>query len=107
MPVWNKQSEHENLIVQLPLLGIQTIAKDEKDAEKAIEEAIISFCIVAERFGQGIAKELQSLGWTTIDGLTGEPLLGYTVSDESDSDALLERIMQTSDKYINPHLEIA
>jgi hypothetical protein len=107
MPIWNKQSDHGNLLVKLPLLGIETIAKDEKDAEKAIEEAITSFCVVAEKFGQGVEKELLSLGWTAIDGKTGEPILGYTISDKSDADAMLERLMQTGDNYANQHLEIA
>ncbi len=107
MPIWNKHSDHGNLLVQIPLLGIDTIAKDENDAEKAIEEAITSFCIVAEKFGQGVEKELLSLGWTAIDGETGEPMLGYTVSDNSDTDIMLERLMQTGDNYVNQHLEIA
>lgn len=107
MPIWNKQSNQGNLLVKLPLLGIDTIAKDEKDAEKAIEEAIISFCIVSEKFGQGVEKELLSLGWTAINGETGEPVLGYTISDETDADAMLERLMQTGDNYVNQHLEIA
>lgn len=107
MPIWNKQSDHGNLLVKLPLLGIETIAKDEIDAEKAIEEAITSFCVVAEKFGQGVEKELLSLGWTAIHGETGEPVLGYTISHESTADAMLERLMQTGDSYVNQHLEIA
>lgn len=103
MPIWNKISDHGNLLVQLPLLGIDTIAKDEIDAEKAIEEAIASFCFVAEHFGQGLVKELQALGWIAFDGETGEPLLGYNVSD---ADAMLERLMQTGENYVNPHLEV-
>lgn len=103
MPIWNKMSDHGNLLVQLPLLGIDTIAKNEIDAEKAIEEAIASFCFVAEKFGQGLEKELQALGWVAIDGETGEPLLGYNVSD---TDAMLERLMQTGENYVNPHLEV-
>lgn len=103
MPIWNKMSAHGNLLVQLPLLGIDTIAKDEIDAEKAIEEAIASFCFVAEHFGQGLEKELQALGWIAIDGETGEPLLGYSVSE---TDVMLERLMQTGENYVNPHLEV-
>jgi len=66
MPIWNKQSEQGDLMINLPLLGIETIAKDERDAERAVEEAIISFCLVADKFGQGIEKELQVLGWVTV-----------------------------------------
>lgn len=104
MPVWNRLTDHGNLLVELPLLGINTIAKDENDANKAIEEAIASFCIAADKLGQGIEKELQVLGWVTVDNVSGEPLLGYCVSD---TDAVLERLIQTGDNYVNPHLEIA
>lgn len=107
MPVWHKQSDQGNLVVSLPLLGIETIAKDEKDSEKAIEEAITSFCIVADKFGQGIEKELFSLGWTLVDDITGTPVLGYTISDSTDTDRVVERLMQTGDQYVNSHLEIA
>lgn len=104
MPIWNKHSDHGNLLVQLPLLGIETMAKDENDAEKAIDEAIVSFCIVSEKFGQGIEKELQALGWIHIHSETCEPVLGYNVSD---TDVMLERLMLTGENYINQHLEIA
>lgn len=104
MPIWNKLSDHGNLIVSLPVLGIDTIAKDENDSEKAIEEAIISFCIVAERFGQGIEKELQSMGWVMVANDNNEPVLGYNISDP---DAILERILLTGESYVNTHLEIA
>lgn len=103
MPIWSKSSEKGNLLVNLPLLGIETIAKDEQDSEIAIEEAIQSFCIVAEKFGQGIERELQALGWIPVDGESGEPLLGYSVED---TDELLERLFSTGENYVNPHLEI-
>jgi hypothetical protein len=63
MPVWSKHADDGNLIVFLPMLGLETIAKDDNDAEQAIEEAIISFCIASERWGQGLDKELQALKW--------------------------------------------
>ncbi len=107
MPIWSKNSNHENLLIQIPLLGIETIALNEFDSEKAIEEAIISFCIVSEKFGQGVEKELICLGWTMTDQETGEPILGYTVSDNTETDIMLERLMQTGDNYINQHLAIA
>ncbi|NWK66944.1 MAG: hypothetical protein HYI21_13010 [Sediminibacterium sp. Gen4] len=103
-PIWNKISEHGNLIVSIPMLGIETIAKNDDDAEIAIKEAITSFCIISEKFGQGLEKELQALGWIAIDQESGEPLLGYNIED---TDSLLQRIMQTGEEYLNPHLEIA
>ncbi len=104
MPVWSKESEFDgNILVQLPLLDIDTIAKDEQDAEIAIKEAIQSFCVAAEKFGEGIEKELQALGWKRVDQ-NGNPVLGFCVSETDD---LLERLLQTGDNYINPKLEIA
>lgn len=104
MPVWSKESEFDgNIIVQLPLLDIDTIAKDEQDAEIAIKEAIQSFCVAAEKFGEGIEKELQALGWKRVDQ-NGNPVLGFCVPETDD---LLERLLQTGDNYINPKLEIA
>lgn len=103
MPVWSKESEFDgNILVQLPLLDIDTIAKDEQDAEIAIKEAIQSFCVAAEKFGEGIEKELQALGWKRVDQ-NGNPILGFCVSETDD---LLERLLQTGDSYINPKLEI-
>ena len=67
MPVWSKESEFDgNIHVHLPLLDIDTIASDEKDAEFAIKEAIQSFCIASEKFGEGLEKELQALGWKQV-----------------------------------------
>lgn len=103
MPVWGKKSEIDgNLHVKIPLLNIETIAKDENDADIAIKEAIQGFCIVAQKFGQGIEKELQSLGWTRVDH-NGNPILGYCVSETDD---LIDRLIQTGDSYINPKLEL-
>jgi hypothetical protein len=104
MPVWSKQSEFDgNIHVKLPLLDIDTIAKNEQDAEFAIKEAIQSFCIASEKFGEGIEKELQALGWKQVDQ-NGNHVLGFCVSE---TDELLERLLQTGDNYVNPKLEIA
>ena len=45
MPIWNKQSDHGNLLVKLPLLGIDTIAKDEKDAKMKLRNSQYFFMI--------------------------------------------------------------
>lgn len=77
MPVWSKESEFDsNILVKLPLLDIDTIASSDKDAEFAIKEAIQSFCIASEKFGEGIEKELQALGWKNVDE-NGNHILGF------------------------------
>ena len=104
MPVWSKESELDgNILVQLPLLNIDTIASDEKDTEFAIKEAIQSFCIASEKFGEGVERELQALGWKQVDQ-EGNHVLGFCVSE---TDELLDRLLQTGDSYVNPKLEIA
>ena len=99
IPIWTKWNDFGNLSVQIPFFGVETIASNENDVEKAIEEAIVSFCIVSERFGQGIEKELQALGWEVVseDGLE---------FNRSDTDSVLERFFKTGESYINPHLEL-
>lgn len=104
MPIWSKPSEHGHLVIKLPLIGIETIALDESDSDRAIEEAITSFCIAADRFGQGVEKELQALGWTQTDD-NGVPVIGYTVADGPDS--VIERLIGTGDNFVKRHLEIA
>lgn len=106
LPVWIKESEHGNWKVELPLLGIETIAKSELDAETAIDEAITLFCIVAQQFGQGLAKELEALGWHRVDRKNGEPIQGFTLSSDT-ADALLDRLLQTGESYAKEHIEIA
>lgn len=104
MPIWNKQLDSGNLLIHLPLLNIETYAQNELDSVEAIKEAIASFCIVSEKFGQGIENELQSIGWKSINSVSGEIDLGYCASDP---DSMLERIMQTGENYITQNLEIA
>lgn len=107
MPVWCKRSAQGNMLVKLPLLGIETIAKDEEDSATAIEEAIQCFFCAAERFGQGIEKELLALGWECIHEETDESISGYTLSGTgNDIDALVNRLLGTGENYVNSHLEI-
>ena len=63
MPIWDKQGEDDVLIVEIPLLGIKTFAKDEYDAEIAAQESIELFCLNAEKFGKGLETELKIFGW--------------------------------------------
>jgi len=98
MPIWTKLNDSGNLSIQIPFFSIGTIAKNENDAEKAIEEAIVSFCIISEKFGQGIEKELQVLGWKTIEA--------DSLEYEINTDSVLEEIFKTGENYVNPHLEL-
>lgn len=104
MPIWdNKRTEFGNLKISIPLLGLETIAKNDEDSEEAIKEAITCFCLIAEKFGQGIEKELHSLGWSYVDGQSGKPIMGYDVKEP---DSVIDRILQTGDNYINQNLEL-
>jgi len=101
MPIWNKRTEDGNLKVMIPFLGIDTIASNEADAESAVGEAICSFCIVSDKFGRGIEKELQELGWTLMLDDAGDPVWGYSFTEP-----VLDRIVNTGESYVNDHLEL-
>ncbi|MBV8252951.1 MAG: hypothetical protein JO154_10130 [Chitinophaga sp.] len=100
IPIWTRRNDCGNLSVNIPLLGFETIAIEENDAEKAVEEAIISFCVIAERFGKGIRRELQALGWR----VTGDDKLEYGIID---SNTVVRSIFRTGRLYVNPHLKLA
>lgn len=103
MPFSTWRGEFGTLMVSIPLLETETVAKDMKDAEKAVEEAITLFCIASERCGQGIEKELEALGWIPVDGESGEPLPGYNFSNTS---SVIDRIIKSGEIYKNRRLEI-
>lgn len=103
MPIWTKNSETEShLSIQIPLLGIDSIAKDELDAEQAIEEAVRLFCIVSEKYGKGLETELEATGWKTLSSSQGKSM-GIEVSDDLQ---FLDRIFQTGDNYVGQDLDL-
>lgn len=68
MPTWSRVGEDGNVYIQIPLLGeISTFATNEEDAEIAITEAFECFCILAEKQGKGIERELELLGWSRVE----------------------------------------
>src|SRR5690606_33153829 len=64
MPVW-KEDGGANSIVNIPLLGLRTIAQkgDSEDMQVAIKEILQVFIVASERHGLGISAELQMAGW--------------------------------------------
>lgn len=100
MPICTQRNNFGNFSVRLPLLGFETIARDGDDAKRAIEEAIISFCIIAERFGLGVEKELQGLGWKNIE----EDNLAFDING---ANTVLKGIFNTGESYVNPQLNVS
>lgn len=91
MPIWTKRAEDNTVRVGLPLFGLTTFADDRDDAEIAIKEAIICFCMCAEKFGHGLDTELKDLGWTP------EQVNSHSsFSVESDS-PFMEEMMRTGE----------
>jgi len=102
MPTW-KHQEDNSLSVNIPLFGIKTFAKDIDDTEAATNEAITCFCIASEKFGQGIEKELEAIGWVSlVNG--NNSILNYSIES---SDIVLEQIMETGDQFAKSNLSIA
>ncbi|MFB6455314.1 hypothetical protein ACE38W_08600 [Chitinophaga sp. Hz27] len=99
MPIWTKWNDFGHLSIQIPLLGLEALAQNDEDAEVAIEEATISFCVIAEKFGGGKEKELEVLGWKSITNSQ----LEYDIDH---GDILLQGIFKACDNYVNPHLKL-
>ncbi len=59
--IFTKPSGRGYISVLIPSLAIDTIAKDENDVAAAVNEAVCSFFIIAEKFGKGIEEELKLL----------------------------------------------
>lgn len=96
MPIWSKVESDESIELNIPLFGIKTFAKDEEDIDSAVEEALKSFCIVAEKFGRGLETELGALGWEFVEEENENSLLDYNPHD-----AVLEQMMGTGEEYSN------
>src|SRR5436190_14713729 len=94
MPVWNKIEMDNTIAIDIPLFKLKTFARDEDDAEAAIKEAIESFCIAAERFGNGLESELSTMGWSFIEEEEENSILNYNPHD-----AVLEQMMQTGETH--------
>lgn len=98
MPFWDKMSDDNFISVNIPLFGIKTYSENDVDSDKAIEEAINLFCINSEKFGKGLEVELKLIGWSfssqTEEGITS---MSYSISN---SNTVLDQIMQTGEKYI-------
>lgn len=102
MPTWKQEDGHK-FIVTIPLFAIKTSAKNHDDADTAIEEALKSFCIQSEKFGQGIEKELESIGWKVKSASDNITLLNFSTSD---TDIVLEQIMETGDQFAQEGLQL-
>lgn len=104
MPKWNKIGLDGTITVKMPLFGLKTYATNDEDAETAAEEAIKSFCLMAEKFGEGLEKELELLGWTLFSVAENKCNLVFNVSD---TDFVFEQVLQTGEQFANANLQIA
>ena len=102
MPIWNKLLDDSTISVDVPLFGLKTFAKNEEDVDVAVEEAIKCFCIASEKFGQGLEKELQTIGWTFEN--EKDDLLSFIIDSDN---SVFEQVMETGDKFAETDLAIA
>lgn len=107
MPTWNKVDDKGFIGINIPLLGMKTIAKDEVDADAATMELIKCFSIASEKFGQGIEKELETLGWSFVESLEGHSLLTYEIEQNNARNIILEQIMETGEQFAKNDLVLA
>jgi len=62
-PIWISTNLDKSIDIEMPFLGLSTSSQDEDEIDLAIEEAIKAFCIICDKYGQGLEKELEFLGW--------------------------------------------
>jgi len=67
MPTWNRLGADGKTYISIPFLGLETCSLGDNDTDKAFEEALTAFCIVAEKHGLGLESELEFLGWTLVE----------------------------------------
>ena len=96
MPIWDRTIEDGYLSVSIPLFAISTFAKDESDVDQAVREAIISFCVNAEKFGNGLERELRVLGWSCGETKENMTTLSFEVSQRNQ---IFEQVMQTGEQF--------
>jgi hypothetical protein len=104
MPTWNELGEDNKIYTKMPMLGgIVTYAINELDADIAVKEAIHCFCVAADKFGMGLEKELESIGWNIVSKNDEHIIL----SIHSEMPAF-ELMLETGDtKALNIELEAA
>lgn len=105
MPVWVKSTSDKQFFnVNIPLLGIETIARDEgDDLELAVNEAVTLFFLVASKIGGGIEDELIKLGWRSKNDANNNIHFSYVVGED---DFVLEKLIETGDNFISTELEL-
>jgi len=103
MPVKVERSFDGSLKVNLPLFGTHSWANDENGVEKAVEAEVILFCRGAEKFGDGIEKELQYLGWKMVSVKDEVRVFAYRVSN---TDVRLAGMLRKDPNHFNRRLEI-
>lgn len=107
MPIWNKLEFDGTLSVSMPLFSLRTYALNEDDSQEAIKESLICFSIGAEKFGQGLEKELQTLGWEIAETSTENLIeLSYSIKSNNNTFDVMEEIIQTADIYALSNIEI-
>lgn len=67
MPTWQSINEDGEFVAKIPFLGMEALGSDEQDLHDSIIDCITAFCIIAEKHGEGLEKELSLLGWELVE----------------------------------------
>jgi hypothetical protein len=91
MPVWAKKEANGVLLVQIPLLGLETLANNENEIKQRVNELFKAFCRLSESHGLGFETELATLGW-----LEGKNKHAFSLNAPS----AFERVLETGEQNI-------
>ncbi len=95
LPVWIKCEDIFS--ISIPMFHLKTFAKNESEIQVAVEEAVKSFCIAAEKFGRGLEAELGELGWSKEDS---------DLSFNLPQSDVMQQIIETAETFAFDHLSI-
>lgn len=107
MPIWVKENDDNIFSVDAPLLGIKLFVENETDIQGVLDDSIKSFCFLSEKFGQGLEKELQDIGWekAVLDDRKAEVTLDFSTNKERNF--VFDSIIKTGDSYTTKLLAVA
>lgn len=67
MPTWAKKQDDGSIQILLPHLGgATTFVDSEEEIQNTVNDLFKGFCIMVEKHGNGIEKELELIGWTMV-----------------------------------------
>lgn len=104
IPVWTEKSFDGSIKVNIPYICNTVWVDDMQEVSKAVEETMHGDCIIAEKLGKGIEKELEGIGWIVVEKNGTRSILKYNTSN---IDRDISRALKKSGNCVEQNLQVA